>query len=59
SASCFRLQFELHVLGLTSAFNLSHDETIEYKSLMLKELNLVMKYVLTLETGYLNFVRGR
>ncbi|ERH37346.1 hypothetical protein P381_18920, partial [Salmonella enterica subsp. enterica serovar Enteritidis str. 10-34587] len=40
-------------------FNLSHDQTLQFKSLMLKELNFVMNYVFTLETWYSFFVRGR
>ncbi|WP_207233971.1 hypothetical protein, partial [Salmonella enterica] len=36
------IAFDLHVLGLTTAFNLSHDQTLKCKSLMLKELNVVM-----------------
>ncbi|ETC46309.1 hypothetical protein CFSAN004346_08335, partial [Salmonella enterica subsp. enterica serovar Montevideo str. CFSAN004346] len=39
--------------------NLSHDQTLQFKSLMLKELNFVMNYVFTLETWYSFFVRGR
>ncbi|MCM5338663.1 hypothetical protein MMT22_29660, partial [Escherichia coli] len=38
------------------AFNLSHDQTLQFKSLMLKELNFVMNYVFTLETWYSFFV---
>ncbi len=34
------------------AFNLSHDQTLQFKSLMLKELNFVMNYMFTLETWY-------
>ncbi|WP_220417612.1 hypothetical protein, partial [Escherichia coli] len=41
-ASFFLLPFDLHVLGLPPAFNLSHDQTLQFKSLMLKELNFVM-----------------
>ncbi|EOH0881458.1 hypothetical protein ACLKT7_004133, partial [Salmonella enterica subsp. enterica serovar Give_var._15+] len=52
AASCFLLPFDLHVLGLPPAFNLSHDQTLQFKSLMLKELNFVMNYVFTLETWY-------
>ncbi|EOU55417.1 hypothetical protein WCS_04457, partial [Escherichia coli KTE14] len=52
TASCFLLPFDLHVLGLPPAFNLSHDQTLQFKSLMLKELNFVMNYVFTLETWY-------
>ncbi|WP_433961501.1 hypothetical protein, partial [Escherichia coli] len=48
----FLLPFDLHVLGLPPAFNLSHDQTLQFKSLMLKELNFVMNYVFTLETWY-------
>ncbi len=33
--------FDLHVLGLPPAFNLSHDQTLQFKSLMLNELNFV------------------
>ena len=46
------LPFDLHVLGLPPAFNLSHDQTLQLKSLMLKELKLlfVMNIVVTLET---------
>ncbi len=40
----FLLPFDLHVLGLPPAFNLSHDQTLQFKSLMLKELNFVMNY---------------
>ncbi|OZS46543.1 hypothetical protein CHH29_21900, partial [Salmonella enterica subsp. enterica serovar Typhimurium] len=47
------------VLGLPPAFNLSHDQTLQFKSLMLKELNFVMNYVFTLETWYSFFVLGR
>ncbi len=59
AASCFLLPFDLHVLGLPPAFNLSHDQTLQFKSLMLKELNFVMNYVFTLEIWYSFFVRGR
>ncbi|MGU6379691.1 hypothetical protein ACV2B1_17330, partial [Salmonella enterica subsp. enterica serovar Javiana] len=48
----------LHVLGLPPAFNLSHDQTLQFKSLMLNELNFVMNYVFTLETWY-SFFRPR
>ncbi|OUF37516.1 hypothetical protein AZZ64_000184, partial [Enterobacter cloacae] len=41
------LPFDLHVLGLPPAFNLSHDQTLQFKSLMLNELNFVMNYVFT------------
>jgi hypothetical protein len=47
------------VLGLPPAFNLSHDQTLQFKSLMLKELNFVMNYVFTLETWYSFFVLRR
>ncbi|EUM73296.1 hypothetical protein L355_07802, partial [Enterobacter sp. MGH 9] len=47
AASCFLLPFDLHVLGLPPAFNLSHDQTLQFKSLMLNELNFVMNYVFT------------
>ena len=53
------LPLDLHVLGLPPAFNLSHDQTLQFKSLMLKELNFVMNYVFTLETWYSFIVRGR
>ena len=53
------LPFDLHVLGLPPAFNLSHDQTLQFKSLMLKELNFVMNYVFTLETWYSFFVLRR
>ncbi len=59
AASCFLLPFDLHVLGLPPAFNLSHDQTLQFKSLMLKELNFVMNYVFTLETWYSFFVLRR
>ncbi|EOM3825109.1 hypothetical protein ACMS8M_001882, partial [Escherichia coli O16:H5] len=59
TASCFLLPFDLHVLGLPPAFNLSHDQTLQFKSLMLKELNFVMNYVFTLETWYSFFVLRR
>ncbi|ETJ43319.1 hypothetical protein Q604_UNBC02686G0001, partial [human gut metagenome] len=36
----FLLPFDLHVLGLPPAFNLSHDQTLQFKSLMLKEIKL-------------------
>ncbi|AAN44146.1 hypothetical protein C5K19_16275 [Shigella flexneri] len=52
SSKRFLLPFDLHVLGLPPAFNLSHDQTLQFKSLMLKELNFVMNYVFTLETWY-------
>ena len=52
------LPFDLHVLGLPPAFNLSHDQTLQFKRLMLKELNFVMNYVFTLETWY-SFFRPR
>ncbi|MGM8325226.1 hypothetical protein, partial [Escherichia coli] len=29
TASCFLLPFDLHVLGLPPAFNLSHDQTLQ------------------------------
>ncbi|MEW3427925.1 hypothetical protein MZV37_21180, partial [Escherichia coli] len=48
-----------NVLGLPPAFNLSHDQTLQFKSLMLKELNFVMNYVFTLETWYSFFVLRR
>lgn len=41
------LPLDLHVLGLPPAFNLSHDQTLQFKSLMLNELNFVMNYVFT------------
>ncbi|WP_329808091.1 hypothetical protein, partial [Escherichia coli] len=47
------------LLGLPPAFNLSHDQTLQFKSLMLKELNFVMNYVFTLETWYSFFVLRR
>ena len=53
------IPFDLHVLGLPPAFNLSHDQTLQFKSLMLKELNFVMNYVFTLETWYSFFVLRR
>ncbi len=59
AASCFLLPFDLHVLGLPPAFNLSHDQTLQFKSLMLKELNFVMNYVFTPETWYSFFVLRR
>ncbi len=59
AASCFLLPFDLHVLGLPPAFNLSHDQTLQFKSFMLKELNFVMNYVFTLETWYSFFVLRR
>ncbi|WP_220414971.1 hypothetical protein, partial [Escherichia coli] len=37
AASCFLLPFDLHVLGLPPAFNLSHDQTLQFKSLMLNQ----------------------
>ncbi|EHL83725.1 hypothetical protein HMPREF9428_02573, partial [Citrobacter portucalensis] len=46
-ASSSVLPFDLHVLGLPPAFNLSHDQTLQFKSLMLNELNFVMNYVFT------------
>ncbi|WP_213076969.1 hypothetical protein, partial [Escherichia coli] len=55
----FMLAFDLHLLGLPPAFNLSHDQTLQFKSLMLKELNFVMNYVFTLETWYSFFVLRR
>ncbi|OKU89052.1 hypothetical protein AWP50_03545 [Escherichia coli] len=58
-AGFFLLPFDLHVLGLPPAFNLSHDQTLQFKSLMLKELNFVMNYVFTLETWYSFFVLRR
>ena len=39
--------FDLHVLAMPPAFNLSHDQTLQFKSLMLNELNFVMNYVFT------------
>jgi len=33
TASCFLLPFDLHVLGLPPAFNLSHDQTLQFKHL--------------------------
>ncbi len=59
SVGSFLLPFDLHVLGLPPAFNLSHDQTLQFKSLMLKELNFVMNYVFTLETWYSFFVLRR
>ncbi|WP_213055690.1 hypothetical protein, partial [Escherichia coli] len=55
----FLLPFDLHVFSLPPAFNLSHDQTLQFKSLMLKELNFVMNYVFTLETWYSFFVLRR
>ncbi|WP_234025971.1 hypothetical protein, partial [Salmonella enterica] len=55
----FLCPVDLHVLCLPPAFNLSHDQTLQFKSLMLNELNFVMNYVFTLETWYSFFVRGR
>ncbi|TRN46173.1 hypothetical protein DW282_19425 [Salmonella enterica subsp. enterica] len=57
--SLFSVRFCLHVLGLPPAFNLSHDQTLQFKSLMLNELNFVMNYVFTLETWYSFFVLRR
>ncbi|KUW08933.1 hypothetical protein AWF53_06250, partial [Escherichia coli] len=45
--------------AMPPAFNLSHDQTLQFKSLMLKELNFVMNYVFTLETWYSFFVLRR
>ncbi|MGS6357781.1 hypothetical protein ACVGXP_09220, partial [Enterobacter hormaechei] len=44
AASCFLLPFDLHVLGLPPAFNLSHDQTLQFK-FDARELNFVMNYV--------------
>ncbi|EUM27812.1 hypothetical protein L407_04265, partial [Enterobacter sp. BWH 39] len=46
AASCFLLPFDLHVLGLPPAFNLSHDQTLQFK-FDARELNFVMNYVFT------------
>ncbi|WP_219811128.1 hypothetical protein, partial [Enterobacter sp. BIDMC110] len=52
AASCFLLPFDLHVLGLPPAFNLSHDQTLQFKFdaqcfFISKEKNFVMNYVFT------------
>ncbi|PJW33748.1 hypothetical protein CWM42_24510, partial [Escherichia coli] len=59
AARCFLFPCDLHVLGLPPAFNLSHDQTRQFKSLMLKELNFVMNYVFALEAWYSVFVLRR
>ncbi len=41
------LPLDLHVLGLPPAFNLSHDQTLQFKFDAL-ELNFVMNYVCSL-----------
>ena len=41
------LPFDLHVLGLPPAFNLSHDQTLQFK-FDARELNFVMNYVCSL-----------
>ncbi|WP_208620376.1 hypothetical protein, partial [Xenorhabdus miraniensis] len=46
-ASFFPLPPDLHVLGLPPAFNLSHDQTLQLKCLMLKELLLLVHNELT------------
>ncbi|MDI8746354.1 hypothetical protein MJM83_32560, partial [Salmonella enterica subsp. enterica serovar Montevideo] len=48
-----------HISVLNPQRNLSHDQTLQFKSLMLNELNFVMNYVFTLETWYSFFVLGR
>ncbi|WP_216080838.1 hypothetical protein, partial [Shigella sonnei] len=58
-SSFFHFSFSLHVLGLPPSFNLFHDQTLQIKSLMLKELNFVMNYAFTLETWYSFFVLRR
>ncbi|WP_211487799.1 hypothetical protein, partial [Escherichia coli] len=58
-ARFLRLPYYLHVLGYPPAFILSSDQTLQFKSLMLKELNFVMNYVFTLETWYSFFVLRR
>lgn len=50
AASCFLLPFDLHVLGLPPAFNLSHDQTLQFK-FDARELNFVMNYVFTQRLG--------
>ena len=44
------LPFDLHVLGLPPAFNLSHDQTLQFK-FDARELNFVMNYVFTQRLG--------
>ncbi|UQC73013.1 hypothetical protein C0560_20795 [Lelliottia sp. AC1] len=41
------LPLDLHVLGLPPAFNLSHDQTLQFK-FDARELNFVMNYVCSL-----------
>ncbi len=53
------LPFDLHGLGLPPEINLSHDQTLQFNSLMLNELNFVMIYVFTLETLFSYFVLRR
>ena len=44
------LPLDLHVLGLPPAFNLSHDQTLQFK-FDARELNFVMNYVFTQRLG--------
>ena len=44
------LPFDLHVLSLPPAFNLSHDQTLQFK-FDARELNFVMNYVFTQRLG--------
>ena len=44
------LPFDLHVLGLPPAFNLIHDQTLQFK-FDARELNFVMNYVFTQRLG--------
>ena len=41
------LPLDLHVLGLPPAFNLSHDQTLQFK-FDARELNFVMNYLCSL-----------
>ena len=52
------LPLDLHVLGLPPAFNLSHDQTLQFK-FDARELNFVMNYVFTQRLGIHFFVLRR
>ena len=57
------LPFDLHVLGLPPAFNLSHDQTLQFKIIRgfnLKPQNLAQLRVIhsNFETSYLQLING-
>ena len=51
------LPLDLHVLGLPPAFNLSHDQTLQFK-FDARELNFVMNYVCSLRDFGIHLLSG-